>query len=79
MNDNKYDDRLKSADIQKIIRIKKSLGQQVEESYELRREQASNKKEEQLVNIRVEQLALAKILVKLHGRPLTYLVKSHLD
>ena len=79
INDDKYDDRLKSADIAKIKRIKYSLGIQVEDNYKLCDELALDKREDQLVNIRVKQLALAKILVKLHGRPLTYIVKSHLD
>lgn len=38
---------------------------------------ASSMRDEQLVNLRVKQLALAKILVKIHGREAFLLVKGH--
>jgi len=54
-----------------------NLGGEVEEKIRMLDEYAKDKNEEQLVQVRVHQLALAKILVFVHNKTPSYLVTSH--
>ena len=67
----------KDQDYARDYAITLNLGADQEKRYKAQDDSAKAKKDQQLVNIRVRQLSLAKILVKIHGRDPQLLVKGH--
>lgn len=55
------------------------LAGELEEKIRLLDEYASGQPAEKIVQARIQQLAIAKVLVKIHGRHKSMLVKSHCD
>jgi hypothetical protein len=67
----------KEQDFTRDYAITLNLGQDLEKKYKALELESKGKSEEELVNIRLRQLGLAKLLVKIHGRDAQILIKSN--
>ena len=54
-----------------------NLGNRLDEEYRVFENMAREKSQDELVKIRVKQLAIAKTLVRVHSRPAQILVKAY--
>ena len=67
----------KEQDFTRDYAITLNLGQELEKKYKAQETESKGKDGEELVNIRLRQLGLAKLLVKIHGRDAQIQIKSN--